>query len=330
MTNANKRIFTRTYGVLHCLADGQFHSGEALAALMGTSRANVWKVVQRLQALDIPITARKGKGYVLAHGLDLLDPDIILANLPKKLHCELAIFPELPSTNRYVLQLIRHGIRSGYVCLSEMQHAGYGRRNDHWESPFAQNIYLSLYECLENNIASLTTLPLVAAIAVQRMLVHLGIENVQLKWPNDVLVAGRKLAGVLVEVVSNALGPCHTVIGVGLNVHMKQKKNSPWVSLAQLYAGPLQRNKLVAMQITELRHAIAQLQREGFEGFLQEWHLTDALRGHYIEVQTPQGKFKAQALGISADGALHIKANGQEDFLRGAVVRVRKQAMVAV
>jgi BirA family biotin operon repressor/biotin-[acetyl-CoA-carboxylase] ligase len=164
---------------------------------------------------------------------------------------------------------------------------------------------------------------------VQRMLLHLGIKDVQLKWPNDVLVAGRKLSGVLVEVVSNAVGPCHTVIGVGLNVHMQQKKNSPWVSLAQLYLEPLSRNKIVAMLITELRRAIAQLQREGFEGFLEEWHMTDALRGHRIEVQTPQGKFNAKALGISDDGALHIKANGQEDFLRGAVVRVRKHAMVA-
>ena len=190
--------------IVRMLADGQFHSGEKIADSLGVSRAAIWKHLSQIrERMGIEVFAVRGKGYKLSAPLELLDTDQICSKLgdtARELLSELEILDRIDSTNSYLLALIPEGIASGYVCISEQQTAGRGRMGRRWVSPFGSNIYLSIHWQYPLPIAELSGLSLAAGVAVARCLESLGLEGIELKWPNDVLWQNRKLAGLLLEV----------------------------------------------------------------------------------------------------------------------------------
>ena len=313
-------------------------SGDVLADELGLTRAAVWKRIEALRQAGIAIEAMPGQGYRLAQPLDLLDASGIRNALPAVARSQLAALDvawSLPSTNSELLR--RDTPASGCaVLLAERQTAGRGRRGRSWASPLAAHVYLSLARRFEGGLARLGGLSLVAGVAACEALHALGFEQVRLKWPNDLVVEGsaglRKLGGLLVEGGGEAGGAARAVIGLGLNVRMPAAQaasiDQPWVDVQALRSGSPavlpSRNAVVAMLLQQLLPALAEFDTHGLAPFLPRFAALDALRGRPVNVHAATAVWQAQAVGISAEGALRVRdADGIEHSVHAGDVSVR-------
>ena len=294
----------------HYLSADATRSGAAIADKLGCSRTMVWKHVETLRALGIEIDAVAGKGYVLKEPLELLDSALILDGLDSAVRRTLRglnIELSLDSTNSALRRLALEDQHAS-VILAEHQSGGRGRRGRQWHSPFGRNLYLSLGWKFENSLSELGCLSLLAAVATAQALSRAGLKGHQVKWPNDLLLDGRKLCGCLVEVQGDSQGPCHAVLGVGINVHMPvsestAKIDQPWTDLhSQLPGYP--RNQLATLLMEELLNGLGLFARQGFEPFRDLWDQMDGLQGQTIDVYTGKGKVRGKAAGINDSGAL--------------------------
>ncbi len=257
--------------LLQCLSDGQFHSGEVLGATLGISRMAVWKHLRGLREAGLEFDIVRGKGYRLSHPRELLDADVIEKSVNATTRAGLGpvdVFHELDSTSNWLRERARAGAPSGSVCLAEMQHGGRGRHGRPWVSPFAANLYLSMLWRTEAGPESLGGLSLVAGIGLLRALREIGIHQAGLKWPNDVLVDGAKLAGILIDVTGEVGGEATVVLGIGVNVDMPPASardiDQRWTDLCSL-AGTdaLSRNRLAAVLLDALFPALDDFESGG-------------------------------------------------------------------
>ena len=177
------------------LANGEFHSGEQLGETLGMSRAAINKHIQTLRDWGVDVFTVPGKGYSLPEPIQLLNAEKILSQLDDG---SVAVLPVIDSTNQYLLDRIGE-LKSGDACVAEYQHAGRGRRGRKWFSPFGANLYLSMFWRLEQGPAAAIGLSLVIGIVMAEVLRKLGADKVRVKWPNDLYLQDRKLAGNLVE-----------------------------------------------------------------------------------------------------------------------------------
>jgi len=309
--------------ILGLLADGQFHSGEELGVLLGVSRAAVWKHLQKLESLGIKLFSVKGRGYCIDGGLDLLDLKKIQAHLVSSLPLTLALFPQIDSTNSY---LMRNENPAMQVCLAESQTAGRGRRGRVWVSPFAQNIYCSIGWGFEGGVAAFEGLSLVVGLVIVRALERYGVNGLELKWPNDVLYQDKKLAGVLIEMNGDPAGYCQVVIGIGVNVAMGDDQaraiEQPWIDLRSILDRQglpyISRNLLVAGLIDELALVLNDYGQTGFVGYCTEWQSLNAHAGQAVELRNGNRVYSGVCLGVSEVGALILETvQGREVFHGG-------------
>lgn len=306
-------------------------SGDALAQRFGLTRAAVWKRIGALRAAGVTVDAAPGRGYALAQPLDLLDADAIARALSPEAAQALArleVAWSLDSTNAVLLrdEAPATGTR---VLLAERQTAGRGRRGRTWASPLAANLYLSCSRRFGGGLARLGGLSLAAGVAVAEALQALGVPGVGLKWPNDIVAAGAKLGGLLVEGSGEAAGAARAVVGLGLNVRMPAASataiDQPWTDLAALLPAPPPRDALAAALLERLLPAFALFDAEGFAPFLPRYAAFDALRGRAIWVQGGDGtRTAARALGIAGDGALRIEVDGHERSIHAGETSVRR------
>lgn len=308
--------------LLQRLADGRFHSGEALAREMRVTRAAVWKQVRAVRAAGVEVQAVPGRGYRLAGRLELLRPDSIRAGLPGALaELPLHLLPVVDSTSRW---LALHGEEPS-ACLAEMQTAGRGRRGRSWASPFGSNIYLSLLWRMDAGPPALGGLSLAVAVAAARALEALGVGGVGIKWPNDLYFEGRKLAGVLVEVSGESSGPSQVIVGVGMNVRMPSKARAdveqPLAELAELPGGGrVGRNELAAALIRELERARESFGEAGFAAFAADYDRLDVMRGRRVRVLEGARSFDGRAEGVDGSGQLLVRGlEGLKRFSGGEV-----------
>jgi len=292
------------------LSVDETRSGEAIGNELGCTRAAVWKHVESLRTLGIEIDAVAGKGYLLREPLELLDNDSILAGLDpavRKSLRRLDIESSLDSTNSALRRLAVEDQHAA-VILAEHQSSGRGRRGRQWHSPYARNLYLSMGWKFEKSLSELGCLPLVVAIATAHALSRAGLTGHRVKWPNDLLLDGRKLGGCLVEVQGDSHGPCHAILGVGINVHMPTSAlttgiDQPWTDVhSQLPA--CSRNTLAALLLEELITGLDLFAERGFARFKDTWEQMDGLHGQIIEVYAGENVVQGTASGINESGAL--------------------------
>ncbi len=292
--------------LLAILADGNFHSGEELGAQLGVTRAAVWKQLKKLEALNIPLSSVKGKGYRLSDAIQLLDEDSIKNNVAGRLDC-LEVLLNTESTNSYLLDKASDHMGKRYAVLAEKQESGRGRRGRTWVSPFGKNIYLSLLWSFNGGLSSLEGLSLVIAIAVERALSELGVSDAKLKWPNDVYLNQKKLAGILLEVSGEYSGHCQVVIGIGLNVKLSdydaESIDQPWAQLSE-HLGDVDRNRIASLMITHLISAIEDFDKSGFEPFIEYWTQRDAFLDKEVDLILPNLTRSGVAKGINKKGEL--------------------------
>ena len=296
--------------------------------MLGVSRAAVWKQLGVLRDQGVSIEAVPGRGYRLLQAVELLEESAILREMTpasRQRLSALEIHSELSSTNTHLRRRAMDGAPSATACLAEWQNCGRGRRGREWYSPFGGNICLSLLWRMTTGAAALAGLSLAVGIAVRRGLQDFGVAGTGLKWPNDVIADGAKIAGVLIEVGGEATGPCYVVIGVGVNVHLPEDANSridqPWVDFRTLQGTErIRRNRLAAQLLEHLLRAIPDYESSGLEPFLGEWHEHDITAGRQLRILLPDGEVTGTGAGVDSSGALLLQtALGLRSFSTGEV-----------
>lgn len=311
------------------LAGGQAHSGSALAARLGVTRAAVWKQIEHLRELGLDISGQAGTGYRLDAPIDFLAAgtirDLLGADARRRIG-EISVHWQLDSTSSELLRRagsMPHG--AAIACLAEIQSHGRGRRGRAWQMPLAGGIALSLLHRFDGPMASLAGLSLVVGIAVAQALEDSGIRDVGLKWPNDLVARGAKLAGILVELGGDALGPCHAVIGIGINCRLGARAaaaiDQPSIDLATLaHAAVPSRNEIAARVLTRLGAALERFALEGFAAFGDDYAHRDVLRGQRVSVLRAEGRSEGTACGVDARGAMRVAfADGERAVDSGEV-----------
>lgn len=320
--------------LLTILSDGNYHSGVDIGRRMGMSRSAIWKQLQKLIDLGVDIESVKGKGYRLPGGFEALDKEVICSYLSPYALEHIPTFElcqHVESTNTSALQKISDVATAsaismkGYVCIAEHQTAGKGRRGRTWVSPFGSNLYLSLMWEFDGGANQLEGLSLAVGIAVAKSLREIGLSDVRLKWPNDVLVKGKKLGGILVEMAGDPSGQCQVVIGIGLNVHMRQNGSidQPWTSVVQ-YVPQISKNRLAAELINQLLGMLIVYEAEGFAAFYPEWSQWDGFFGLDVQLHSGETVTSGVANGIYPNGALRLTVGHTDHAIYGGEVSVRQ------
>ncbi len=302
--------------ILTLLADGEFHSGTELAEIFGVSRSAICKQLKGLADLGLHHAAVSGKGYRLDKALELLTPSKINASLGeahKALVSTLEIHDSLGSTNSYLVEHSHNNAASGFVCFAEHQTAGKGRRGRQWISPYGSNIYVSLlWRFQQGGIIGTAGLSLAIGVAVIRALKQHDINDVGLKWPNDIYSQGKKLGGILIEVSGEADGPCAAVIGLGLNLFLPeiqaQTITQAWTDLTSISGEtPLPRNQLAGRVLKHILAIVNGFETVGIKAYLDEWRSYDCLKGHLATLFVGQQQIEGIVEGIDDNGLLMIK-----------------------
>lgn len=319
------KIETGMLKLLNLLKDGRFHSGEALGAALGVSRSAVWKQLQHLES-DLNLTVHKvrGRGYQLASPLNLLEEQAI-ADFSQGEQWPLFIHQDIDSTNAEGLRLAAAGQSAPFMVLAERQRAGRGRRGRQWVSPFAENLYYSVVLRVEGGMRQLEGLSLVVGLAVMRTLQAFGLQDVGLKWPNDVLADGRKITGILLELVGDPADVCHVVLGIGINVNMQSNDlvDQAWASMRTQTGKVIDRNHLVALLTQQLQHELARHRRYGFAAFQEEWEQAHLWQGRKVSLVAGSTRIDGVVLGVDGQGGLRLDVDGVEKSYSGGELSLR-------
>lgn len=317
--------------LLQLLADGEFHSGEELGRALSVTRAAVWKQLQKLEALGLPLESTRGRGYRLRGGLELLEPERIRGYLEPgvaKLITELDLRDSVDSTNREALGRAARGPACGYVCTAEQQSAGRGRRGRSWATPYASSLCVSVVWEFDGGAPALEGLSLAVGTAVVAALERQGVADALLKWPNDVLCRGRKLSGILLEMAGDPAGRCQVVIGVGINVRMPpavaETIDQPWIDAVQAAGGDVSRNRLLADILNQLVPLLQQFEHSGFAAFRERWLELDAYAGQTITLYRGDEIIVGTAAGVDRTGALLVDTPLGRRSFNGGEVTVRR------
>lgn len=302
--------------ILTLLADGEFHSGTELARALGVSRSAIWKQLNGLAELGLHHSGVSGKGYRLDKPLELLAQTKIYEAINEQAAALISAFEihdQIDSTNSYLMEASRKDAPSGSICFAEYQTAGKGRRGRDWVSPYGSNIYLSiLWRFQQGGPAAISGLGLAIGVAVIRALKQHNINDIGLKWPNDIYSQGKKLGGILVEVSGETDGPCTAVIGLGLNLFLPETEaetiTQAWTDLSKITGqNKLFRNKLAGTLLNHLLPVIAGFESAGIKAYLDEWRDYDCLRGKFVTIFLAKQQLEGRVEGIDNTGMLLIK-----------------------
>ncbi len=295
--------------LISLLADGDFHSGEQLGEKLGMSRAAINKHIQTLRDWGIDVFTVPGKGYSLPGPIQLLDETYIHSYIKSG---SVTVLPVIDSTNQYLMDRLSE-LDSGDACIAEYQQAGRGRRGRKWFSPFGANLYLSMYWRLDQGPAAAIGLSLVIGIVMAEVLHELGADHVRVKWPNDLYLNDRKLAGILVELTGKTGDAAQIVIGAGINLAMRQVEsdivNQGWINLQE--AGiKVDRNMLAVKLIEKLRSSLREFEQEGLAPFLARWEKLDNFIHRQVKLIIGEREIYGISRGIDNQGALLLEQNG--------------------
>jgi BirA family transcriptional regulator, biotin operon repressor / biotin---[acetyl-CoA-carboxylase] ligase len=317
-----------TFPILQLLADGQFHSGEALAQRFNVTRATIWNALQHAESLGVEIFSVRGRGYKLPHEINLLDENTILQAIgEQRAWFKLELLNEVASTNTYLMQ---NKQAAHATCVAaHMQTQGKGRRGRTWVSQLGASLTFSLLWRFAGGAAGLSGLSLAVGVALIRALHELGVHQAQLKWPNDILAfehgMPKKLAGILIELQGDLEGPSTAVIGVGINLNLPksvlQSIDQPAIDLAHVSANPINQCDLLGRILKHLADVLSQFEVQGFVGVRDEWLSHHAYKNTPVRMLLPNGTESIGTVtGVADDGILMVEtALGQQRFSAGEI-----------
>src|SRR5882672_2541166 len=213
-------VTPHTLEVLRLLQNGEFRSGEAIGKALGITRGSVSNALANIDAFGLTVHKVHGRGYRLVTPVQWLSRDQILAQFGGQARFDIEVVDETASTNTDLLERAAQGAPSGTVLVAELQTRGRGRRGRVWHAGLGGALTFSVLWRFEQGAGFLAGLGLAVGVALVRALRSLGVEDATLKWPNVLLIRHQKLAGTLVEIQGDVLGPSLAVVGVGLNFRL--------------------------------------------------------------------------------------------------------------
>jgi BirA family biotin operon repressor/biotin-[acetyl-CoA-carboxylase] ligase len=324
------------------LADGDVHSGEALAASLGVTRSAVWKAIGQLREAGLQVEAQTNVGYRLAERCEPLAAAAIRDALPKEIRGTVAVEVEweIPSTNLALLAAPPPPPGRYAALLAENQTGGRGRRGRTWLAALGGSLCLSIATSFEPLPRDLAALSLIIGVRVREALLACGARELALKWPNDLVtpvpppgVPG-KVGGILVELRAEAGGAGHVVIGIGLNLRLDAsaraqiaRLGAEAADLATLGVDVAARNALASAVVGRCVDGLEIFSRLGFAPFLAAWRDADVLRDRPVRIHGGDGVREGIARGIDTQGALQVeRADGIVESVLAGEVSVRGAA----
>jgi BirA family biotin operon repressor/biotin-[acetyl-CoA-carboxylase] ligase len=316
------------------LSDGQFHSGEDLAATVGLTRARVSQLLKQAETAGLSLERVRGLGYRLTATPDFLDAEEVrraLHDIAEKTSfppLDIEVVDQVGSTSTELLRRAQRRDIHGSVLAAEWQSAGRGRRGKAWTAVAGGSLTFSIGWRYEQGAGYLAGLSLAVGVAVVRALEAEGLPGVELKWPNDLVYKHLKVGGILVELNGDALGPSTVVVGVGLNVRLPaeirrniEQPVSDLTTVAGRGAPPIDRNRLLARVAAQLAASLDAYSHQGFPAFAAEWQRRHAYQGKPVKLLLPDGgSVKGTVAGVDSTGAL-VLADGprRARFLSGEI-----------
>lgn len=324
-------VFSRLAGeILDILRarPGEYVSGEEIARQMSVTRTAIWKHIRELREFGYGISAGGKLGYRLDSIPDRLYPAEIQAGLTTQFIGRAGIhyYREVGSTNEIARELGEQGAPAGTVVVAEAQVQGRGRLRRSWWSPPEKGIWMSVLLRPGLPPGEVFLLSFATAVAVARAIGSLLPLEVRIKWPNDILVGGKKVAGILLEIKAELDQVHYVVAGIGLNANQEEvdfpsELRSRATSLRQAFGRPVSRVHLAREILTSLEEEYLSLGHGGRERLWQEWRQFDVTIGRQVEVVTGTEVYAGLATGITPEGKLVLKLPGGEvaEFAAGDV-----------
>ncbi|MCE9688213.1 bifunctional biotin--[acetyl-CoA-carboxylase] ligase/biotin operon repressor BirA [Shewanella sp. AS16] len=310
--------WNRKRAILSLLNAGDFVSGEALADALGISRAAISKHIDTLETYGVEIYSVKGKGYKLATPVFLIDEPRLLQAIDNRCF----YFDETSSTNAFLLSHAKE-LKSGDICIAEYQSAGRGRRGRTWVSPYGNHLYCSLFWGFSQGMAQAMGLSLVVACSLVKVLQELGVPELGVKWPNDIYLEHKKLAGVLIEMSGQADSECQLIIGIGLNMAMSDNQalaiEQPWNDLSHLASMPDKTELAIKLQ-QQLKRDLQLFEREGLPAFMSRWQAVDLFDGRPVRLLMGSNEIQGICRGIDEQGSLLLETDtGLQAYVGGEI-----------
>ncbi|MCW8924300.1 MAG: biotin--[acetyl-CoA-carboxylase] ligase [Gammaproteobacteria bacterium] len=252
--------------------------------------------------------------------------------------CELALFAKTDSTNEQALLMVKQGAVLPLACFAEEQTQGRGRRGKVWVSPPGGSIYLSLAWPFDLPVSELGSLSLVVGVAVARVLKRIGLEQVRLKWPNDVLVEDRKIAGILIETAQLTTQTTIAIIGVGLNFKLPEdmpvEPDQPWIDVvsslgASLEARKIERSRLAGLLLQECMSICGSFLQVRHDVLLEYQQQYDICMDQPVNIYLEQGLIlQGVVVGLESSGEIRVLVDGRQRLFNSADISLRKKSNV--
>lgn len=288
-------------------------SGGALARKFGVSRTTVWKAVNELRKKGYEVISSPGLGYSLVKAPELLLPDEISSGLKARvLGSNIVSFESIGSTQDEAKKLARQGAVEGTVVIADRQTQGRGRLDRNWVSPLGVGIYMSIVLTPDLKPPEVMQIPLVAGVAVVRAIRRMTPLKPLIKWPNDVLIQGRKVCGILTEMSAEIDRVSYIVLGIGINVNTPKEMLPPEIreastSLMEEAGAFVSRPRLVQCLIEELDELYAEFKSAGFAPIRERWKELSCTIGAMARVSGAGDVQEGRVLDLDTDGALLLQ-----------------------
>lgn len=309
-------------------ADG-YISGQELCNRFGVSRTAVWKAINQLKEAGYEIEAQQNKGYRLMAAPDLMTE----AEIKSLMHTEwvakeVLYFDTIDSTNTKAQELAEKGYPSGTLVVADKQESGKGRRGRSWVSPSGTGIFMTLMIKPDINPNNASMLTLVAALAVAKAITSVTGEEALIKWPNDIVVNGKKVCGILTEMNAQFDYINHIVVGIGINVHNESfpEEISQMASSLMIEAGGkrFHRAQIIAETMSYFeQYYDTFLKTQDLSALVREYDELLVNRNKSVRVLDPKEPFDGKAMGITSKGELIVDTWESRKLVSSGEVSVR-------
>lgn len=307
-------------------------SGGEIAQQLGVTRAAVWARIKDLRALGYEIAASPHEGYRLLHAPDLLHPDDLLSRIGtgRLIGRDIRVFQETTSTNDVTERFANEGVPEGVVVFAESQSRGRGRLGREWVSAPGKGLLLSVL--LRPNLLpqQVTQLTVAASTAIVRAIREETGLLPTVKWPNDILLEGRKVAGILTELSAELDRVKHVILGMGIDVNLDttdfpsaMRKTATSLKIETGHA--LNRAKLAVAVLNELERDYCRIRAGEFESIADEWEVLCSTLGRNVSVRVGDRILQGRAESLASDGALLLRTqHGHLEHIVGGDVTLKK------